>query len=75
MANFDSGVADYIRATATVEVKFPIDFRGQADISCFQCKFFSRNTGACQLTKEITAYPQKYVGRSCPLRAEERGDE
>lgn len=68
MANFDSGVAEYIATTATVTVNFPVDFRGQADISCFQCPYFSRNNGVCQLTKEITAYPQKYVGFNCPLR-------
>lgn len=72
MPNFESGVAEYIKATAKVTVNFPVDFRGQADISCYQCPYFSRNNGVCQLTKEITAYPQKYVGRNCPLQAVER---
>lgn len=67
MANFESGVADYVRTYAVVEVNFPVDFRGNADISCMQCKFFSRNNGICQLTKSIVAYPNKYVGQDCPL--------
>ncbi len=74
MPNFESGVAKYVKATATVTVNFPVDFRGQADISCFQCPYFSRNNGACQLTKEITAYPQKYVGVNCPLRPVKEGN-
>ena len=71
MANFESGVARYIKGKVAVEVNFPVDFRGQADVSCYQCKFFSRNNGICQLTKEVTAYPQKYVGYHCPLEMEE----
>lgn len=67
MANFESGVSRYIIARATVEVGFPVDWRGNPDISCMQCKFFSRNTGVCQLTKEIVEYPTKYVGNACPL--------
>jgi len=67
LANFESGVADYIRTYAVVEVNFPVDFRGNADISCMQCKFFSRNNGICQLTKSIVAYPNKFTGQDCPL--------
>ena len=78
MANFDSGVKEYIKAYAIVQVNFPVDYRGNADISCYQCGFFSRNTGVCQLTKEITEYPQKYVGHNCPLETieeEENGED
>lgn len=67
MANFDSGVKRYIKATATVTVSFPVDFKDNADITCYQCKFFSRTSGICQLTKEISEFPQKYVGSHCPL--------
>jgi hypothetical protein len=28
---------------------------------------FSRNTGVCQLTKEISEYPTKHRGSQCPL--------
>lgn len=58
MANFESGVAKYIHAKATVKVHFPVDFKGNADISC-------------KLTKEICEYPEKYVGSACPLELEE----
>lgn len=71
MANFDSGVAKYIKGQATVTVNFPVDFKGSCDVSCYQCKFFSRNNGVCQLNKEVVAYPQKYVGQNCPLKIEE----
>lgn len=72
MAYFEDGVKEYIKAYATVVVNFPVDYKGSADICCYQCPFFSRNNGICQLTKEITAYPQKYVGTECPLVPEER---
>lgn len=70
MANFDSGVKSYIKGRAVVEVTFPVDWKGNADVSCYQCKFFSRNTGMCQLTKTISEYPQNYVGSNCPLEIE-----
>lgn len=71
MPNFESGVKGYITGTATIQNLFPIDFKGNADISCMQCRYFSRNNGICQITKEITAYPSKYVGVNCPFRNDE----
>lgn len=68
MANFDSGVSGYIKTKAVVTVNFPVDFKGCASICCMQCQFYSRNSGICQLTKSIPAYPQKYVGQDCPLK-------
>lgn len=68
---FENGVKSYIVGTYTVKVHFPVDFKYNADISCYQCKYFSRNTGICQLTKQISEYPLKYVGSSCPLVLEE----
>lgn len=68
MPDFSSGVASYVKAQATVTVFFPVDSKGNSDISCYQCQFFSRNNGICQLTKEITAYPQRFVGGCCPLK-------
>ena len=41
--NFDSGVADYVRAYAVVRVNFPIDYKGNADVNCYQCPFFRRS--------------------------------
>ena len=70
MANFESGVKSYVVGTAKIRVNFPVDFKNNADISCYQCHFFSRNNGICQLTKSVIAYPQKYVGADCPLEME-----
>lgn len=67
MANFDSGVKRFIKAQATVTVYFPVDMKDRAEVNCYLCKFFSRQTGMCQLTKEISEYPQKYIGSHCPL--------
>lgn len=67
MANFDSGVKAYITGECTVKVHFPIDWKDNADVSCYQCKFFSRASGICYLTKEISEYPQRYVSSKCPL--------
>lgn len=67
MANFDSGVASYIHAQAKVDVFFPVDARGNADISCNQCYYFRRSYKTCGLNGEVCQYPEKYVGASCPL--------
>lgn len=67
MANFDSGVASYIHAQAKVDIFFPVDFKGNADISCNQCYFFRRSYKTCGLNGEVCQYPEKYVGASCPL--------
>lgn len=70
MANFDSGVKGYVKASATVEVNFPVDYAGRVDISCYQCPFFNRSSCICQLTKSVVNYPQKYTGADCPLEPE-----
>lgn len=67
MANFDDGVRGHIEGRYQVSVFFPVDWRENIDVNCYQCKFFSRNTGICQLTKEISEYPTKYIGSHCPL--------
>ena len=64
---FNSGVKAYITGECVVKIHFPVDFNGNEDVSCFQCKMFSRNTGICQLTKEISEYPAKFIGSKCPL--------
>lgn len=68
MANFDSGVASYIRAYAVVEVNFPVDDKGRSDISCKQCPYLSVTSRICQLNKKPIAYPEKFVGDYCPLQ-------
>lgn len=67
MANFDSGVARYIKARAVVEVGFPVDWKGSADISCKQCPYYVRATQRCALNQVVVNYPERYVGSECPL--------
>jgi hypothetical protein len=67
-ANFDSGVKAYIIGECTIQVHFPMDWKDNADVSCYQCPMFSRNNGICQLTKEISEYPTKHIGSKCPLQ-------
>ena len=71
MPDFESGVAGYIHAHATVHVHFPIDAKGNADISCNQCNFFRRQSSTCGLNGQPCAYPNKYVGAWCPLENDE----
>lgn len=68
--SFDSGVASYVHGKATVDVYFPVDGRGNADISCQQCFFFREASRRCGLTGQISEYPTKYVGSHCPLEME-----
>ncbi len=70
MANFDTGIKEYIVAHATVTVCFPVDWKGNADICCDQCFFFRRNYKTCGLNGEVCEYPNKYVGSCCPLTPE-----
>ena len=67
MPNFESGVKSYITGECVVKIHFPVDFKDNADVCCYQCKMFSRNNGICQLTKEVSEYPTKYRGSRCPL--------
>lgn len=67
MSDFSSGVKAYITGETTVKVHFPIDYKDNADVSCYQCKYFSRASGICYLTKEISEYPQRYISSKCPL--------
>lgn len=75
MANFESGVASYIKSYAVVEVYFPIDDKGRADISCKQCPYLSVTSRICQLNKKPIAYPDKFVGQYCPLNRIEEKEE
>lgn len=67
MANFESGVSSYIVGVATVKVYFPVDEKGRSEIACRHCPYLSSNERMCQLNKEPVAYPNRYVGHSCPL--------
>ena len=75
MSRFENGVSSYIHGRATVDVYFPVDQRGNADINCTQCFFFREASRRCGLTGEVSQYPTKYVGSSCPLEMVEGDDE
>ena len=68
MANFETGVKDYIKAHATVTVHFPVDFKDRPEIACKHCQFFSSSTRRCHLTGMPVAFPDHYVGTECPLK-------
>lgn len=68
MANFESGVASYVKAEAVIKVNFPVDEKGREEIACKHCPYLSSNERMCQLNKEPVAYPNKFVGDMCPLR-------
>ena len=74
MANFESGVASYVKAEAVIKVNFPVDEKGRAEIACKHCPYLSSNERMCQLNKEPVAYPNKYVGDMCPLREVETNE-
>lgn len=74
MANFDNGVARFIKARAVVEVGFPVDFRGNAEIACKHCNFYIKATQRCGLTQTIVNYPEHYIGVDCPLVPIDEGE-
>lgn len=67
MADFSSGVSGYVTASANLTVRFPIDTRGNADVCCHQCPYYSHSSRICQLNKAVPAYPSKYIGQDCPF--------
>lgn len=71
MANFETGISGYVHAVATVEVFFPVDAKGNADICCRQCYYFRTASNSSALNGEVCAYPNKYVGAYCPLTNKE----
>ena len=68
---FENGVFRYIKASAKVTVFFPVDRKGSPDCSCRQCRYYRPQTRRCGLTGEVSAYPDHYVGRDCPLEMED----
>lgn len=70
--SFESGVSSYVIGTAVVEVSFPVDRKGNADVSCSQCFFYREASRRCGLTGQISEYPNKFVGSNCPLEIAER---
>lgn len=64
---FASGVYGYVDATATITVHFPVDKRGEADISCKQCPFYYISSRTCGLNKNIVPYGEHFIAPTCPL--------
>lgn len=71
MKQFESGISGYIKGSAIVSNFFPIDFRGNALIVCDMCRFYRKSANRCGLTEEIIPWPEKYVGKQCPLKQED----
>lgn len=71
MPNFESGVPHLYHTQATVDVFFPMDAKGNADVRCCYCKFFRTASSSCALNNEMCFEPRKYVGEWCPLRPKE----
>lgn len=67
MANFESGVKGFVRASAVIHVNFPIDWKGNESVCCMQCPYLSSNERMCQLNKRPVQYPTRNVGFDCPL--------
>ena len=66
-----SGVARYRTCYCVVEVKFPVDFKGNEAVDCMHCFLYQRQLGKCPLTGHISEYPDRYVGSNCPLELED----
>ena len=66
-----SGVARYRTCYCVVEVKFPVDFKGNEAVDCMHCFLYQRQSGKCPLTGHISEYPDRYVGSNCPLELED----
>ena len=67
MSCFDSGIKAYVKAQATVTVYFPIDNKDVASIACVHCPYYRNTYRKCGLNDSIINYPEKFVGRNCPL--------
>jgi hypothetical protein len=54
-------------------VYFPIDKKGEADISCRQCPYYRQQSRTCGLDESIVPFGEKFVGPNCPLRRADEG--
>ena len=68
---FDSGVSGYVVGRCEITVYFPIDAKGEPDISCKQCPFYRNTSRSCALTDKIVPWGEKFVAPTCPLEREE----
>lgn len=67
MPNFETGVKSYIKGKIIINVAFPVDFHDNYSVNCYQCRYFSRSSGICLITKEVSPYPEKYISDKCPI--------
>ena len=68
----ENGIKRFVIATATVTVRFPVDWNGKEYIRCDKCNFYREAGSRCALTNSVVEFPHQYVGSCCPL---ERMDE
>lgn len=68
---FESGVASYVIGRCEVFNAFPVDAKGNVEISCVMCKFYRVTSRSCSLNNAICEYPTKFVSSKCPLRLDE----
>lgn len=74
MPNFESGCSGFVKAYAVIQVSFPIDWRGKAEIACKHCNYFIRATQRCALNQEVVNFPEHFVGNCCPLKIIEENE-
>ena len=65
--SFETGVSRYITGTATVAAFFPVDNKGNMDVTCDQCRFFNQRNRRCNLTESLCPYPTRGIAPDCPL--------
>ena len=65
--SFESGVKGYVMGYYTVSVPFPVNMKGEPDISCKQCRFYRITSRSCALTDKIVPWGNEYVAPTCPL--------
>ena len=71
MGSFETGVSGYVCGRAVVTQYWPIDERGNTNINCAQCFYWREASRRCGITGEVSAFPNKYVGASCPMLNDE----
>ena len=69
--SFDTGVPGYIVGRTEVANYFPINKRGDVDLSCEHCRFYVMRSRRCFLTDELQHYPDRDRGMNCPLELEQ----
>lgn len=70
MSDYQEGVPGYVIGRGEVINYFPVNRRGDVDLCCEHCNFYSRNSRICHLTRELQHYPERDRGRECPLELE-----